>query len=337
MGDHIGFTSEMFGDGLNPCAKCDFDCLDNMKHVQCVVCDNYYHKECTDLSDDEYQLIKKKSRKYICCDKCYNRLLPFSHGKLSTLVQSEIFVNSIKSYHTVNVNASDDLIHHNPPTDSSFIDPNKFVTYDKFLDINCDFLNPNDFNDEHLGDKLFDLSIFHNNIRSLSKNFDSLCDIFHNCSSLPDILALSETRLSCNKNIPTLDNYNFECVNSPSAAGGVGAYISDRLTYSVRNDLSLNLSHCEDLWLNITLNDNDSSLSKKCIVVGIIFRHPGHNYETFTKKLCMTLNCLNESKTDYYLAGDFNIDLLKYNLASNVTLKTFKNHYKKYLNCSTDA
>ena len=47
--DHIGFASEMFGDGLNPCAKCDFDCLDNMKHVQCVVCDHYYHKECTDL------------------------------------------------------------------------------------------------------------------------------------------------------------------------------------------------------------------------------------------------------------------------------------------------
>ena len=151
------------------------------------------------------------------------------------------------------------------------------------------------------------------------KNFDSLCDIFHNCSSLPDILALSETRLSCNKNVPTLDNYNFECINSSSAAGGVGAYISERLTYSVRNDLSLNLNHCEDLWLNVTLNDNDPSLSKRCIVVGIIYRHPGHNYETFTKKLCMTLNRLNESKTDYYLTGDFNIDLLKYNLASNVT------------------
>ena len=97
-----------------------------MKHVQCIVCDNHYHKECTDLSDDEYQMIKKKSQKFICCNKCYNRLLPLSHGKHSTLVQSEILVNSIKSYPTVNVNAADAQSQPNLPVDS-FIDPNKFV------------------------------------------------------------------------------------------------------------------------------------------------------------------------------------------------------------------
>ena len=55
------------------------------------------------------------------------------------------------------------------------------------------------------------------------------------------------------------------------------------------------------------------------VVIGIIYRHPNHQYDVFCEKLCNTLSILNASKTKYIIVGDLNIDLLKYNLATDVT------------------
>jgi len=129
---------------------------------------------------------------------------------------------------------------------------------------------------------------------------------------MPDLMAVTETRLTSFKDAKGMDGYSFECVNSPTQAGGVGIYISDNNNYSLRDDLQLNLDNCEDIWLNVELQD-------KSIVVGVIYRHPGHKYGTFCDKLCNTLNILNMSKSNYIIVGDINIDLLKFNLVSNVT------------------
>ena len=50
-----------------------------------------------------------------------------------------------------------------------------------------------------------------------------------------------------------------------------------------------------------------------------IDRHPGRKYEDFCEKLCNQLLLLGEKKCKYVVVGDFNIDLNKYNIASNVT------------------
>lgn len=42
---------------------------------------------------------------------------------------------------------------------------------------------------------LSDLVVFHNNVRSLNKNFNSIGDIFQNCNVFPDVLAITETKL----------------------------------------------------------------------------------------------------------------------------------------------
>ena len=80
----------------------------------------------------------------------------------------------------------------------------------------------------------------------------------------------------------------------------------------MRKDLALNAHNCEDLWINIELND-------KKFTLGVIYPHPGHKYKTFCDKLCNNLDKLNRSKSNYIIVGDFNINFLKYNLASNVT------------------
>ena len=194
--------------------------------------------------------------------------------------------------------------------------PTEFVELDHFLKINCDYLKLNKFNDSIL-EIDSGLSVFHTNVRSLPKHFDDLDDVFGNCKTLPDILTLSDTMI-LGRSIPEIDGYIFEYVDSPTQAGGVGAYLSNHLKYSLRSDLSLNVEHCEDMWIDLDVNSVNSKHNKH-FIVGVIYRHPNHNYETFCEKLCETIDNLNKAKVDYYITGDFNIDIMKYKLASDVT------------------
>ena len=54
-------------------------------------------------------------------------------------------------------------------------------------------------------------------------------------------------------------------------------------------------------------------------MIGVIYRHPNHSYHEFQEKLCNQLLLFDQMKIKYYIVGDFNINLLKYNLTSNVT------------------
>ena len=88
-----------------------------------------------------------------------------------------------------------------------------------------------------------------------------------------------------------------------------------------RNDLNVEANYCEDIWIDIEMKQNrkKSEMNNSNLVIGVIYRHPGHKYDTFCHKLCHTLNILNASKTNYILVGDFNIDLIKFNLVTDVT------------------
>ena len=173
-------------------------------------------------------------------------------------------------------------------------------------------LNPNELNDSVYDLDNLNLNIFHTNVRTLN-NFDSVNEMFGKCSTLPDVIALTETRLKKGKIIPDLNNYSFECKDSPTEAGGVGVYVSNDLTYCISKDLCLNVNHCKNVWLKIKTNEG------KDLIIGIIYRHPGHHFQHFRDKLCENIYKINMSKSNYVITGDMNINLLKYNLASNVT------------------
>ena len=50
------------------------------------------------------------------------------------------------------------------------------------------------------------------------------------------------------------------------------------------------------------------------VIIGAIYRH-GQNVKNFCKTLSEQLLMLNSKKEKYVLVGDFNLDLMKYNLA----------------------
>ena len=47
------------------------------------------------------------------------------------------------------------------------------------------------------------------------------------------------------------------------------------------------------------------------MVVSVLHQHPTINFSKFQEQLLQTLNILDQSKQDFLLCGDFNIDLLK--------------------------
>ena len=64
-------------------------------------------------------------------------------------------------------------------------------------------------------------------LKSLPKNFELLHDLLYCIDNLPDVIAVTETRINCNSSanidFPT---YKFYRTDSKTMAGGVGIYIS---------------------------------------------------------------------------------------------------------------
>ena len=119
---------------------------------------------------------------------------------------------------------------------------------------------------------------------------------------MPDILSLSDTMI-LDRTIPDFDGYVFEYIDSTTQAGGVGAYISNHLNYSLRSDLSLNVQHCEDMWIDFEINPDNKRNSH--FIVGVIYRHRNHSYKTFCEKLCEKIDTLKKAKVDFFITGGF--------------------------------
>ena len=106
------------------------------------------------------------------------------------------------------------------------------------------------------------------NIRSISKNFDKLTDCIKAINHNFTIIGVTETHL---KDKPLeyfkLPGYEFEYVNRVGREkGGVGMYISNKIKYSLRNDLCCANSNFESCFIEIERTHGKNAL------VGVIYR-----------------------------------------------------------------
>ena len=94
--------------------------------------------------------------------------------------------------------------------------------------------------------------ILYLNICSLQAYFDQLLDFLQEFSSLPSIIFISETHINNNPMINIdIPGYYFVHFPSPTEAGGVGAYLSTSLKFTIKDNLQLNVMECEDLWFQM--------------------------------------------------------------------------------------
>ena len=80
--------------------------------------------------------------------------------------------------------------------------------------------------------------------------------------------------------------------------------------------INIDLSSVETLWIEIEIN-------KKKLIVGVVYRHPVQTVEQidlFSRALTNIFHELNSIKSEFYVLGDFNIDLTK--IKSNNRIKT---------------
>ena len=138
---------------------------------------------------------------------------------------------------------------------------------------------------------------------------------------MPDIIAISETKITYGQILVNVDinGYEFIHCDSTTKAGGVGIYIKKTLPYKQKSDINIKLSFVENIWIEVKAATGP-------IVVGVIYRHPTtlvNDYECFTTNLCDIFTELCANNIAFYAVGDYNIDLMQINVNQN---------YRKYVN-----
>ena len=129
-----------------------------------------------------------------------------------------------------------------------------------------------------------DLLIMHFNVRSIQKKFDQLLMILTELQKLPNIIALTEAKLSPNQ-IPTntdLEGNEFVHCDSSSKSRGVGFYIKQAITYELKRNINLDLANVKDQQIEVQTKINS-------VAIGVIYRYPSNlinDYELFSSRLC---------------------------------------------------
>ena len=166
-----------------------------------------------------------------------------------------------------------------------------------------------------------DLLIMHFNVRSIQKNFDQVLMFLTELQKLPDIIALTEIKLSPNQ-IPT--NIDLEGIASlyvaiarPNQEVVVFFFIKKAVTCKLKRNINLDLANVEDLWIVVLTKTGPAA-------IGVIYRHSSYlinDYELFSFSLCDIFYQFNAEKMPFYAVGDYKIDLMRVNASNSV-----KNH-----------
>ncbi|MGL1889690.1 MAG: reverse transcriptase domain-containing protein [Reichenbachiella sp.] len=176
-----------------------------------------------------------------------------------------------------------------------------------------------DFNTEFSQNN--NLSLFHINIRSIPKHFNELSHYLDTLAIKFKIIGVTETWLKgyhINYRIP---NYNSELdMRAKKPGGGVSLYLHSSLQYTVRTDLQMG-ADTNSVFVEINCN---STLNKRNIVVGCIYRPPYFSLSKFNDLLNNMLGQLQGEHKYIYLIGDFNCNTMA-NINAGHPTEEFKN------------
>ena len=173
------------------------------------------------------------------------------------------------------------------------------------IDIECEYVTFDQLS-QSISNEQADFTLLNLNIRSANKNLDQLRNCLKSINHNFTIIGLTETQL---KDIPHgqlhLQGYKLEYMNRVGRkSGGICLYIRDDIEYKLRPELCKANCNFESCFIEV--------INSKCrnIIVGGIYRShsPIDNFNTDLEQILQTLSKENK---DYYLLGDFNIDLLK--------------------------
>ena len=188
-------------------------------------------------------------------------------------------------------------------------DDNYFNRIIQYVD-NCDYYDENSFQKLIKSSYNSNFSILHLNIRSIANKYDDFVNYLASLNHEFSIIGLTETWLTKdNLNNFPIPHYKYiGQVRNTRQGGGVGLYINKLYEFTERNDLSTNIENIiEAQFIEINSQPNN-------IIIGVIYRPPNGKYKQFEEKLSDILQLINQENKTCFLMGDFNIDLLKFNM-----------------------
>ena len=157
-------------------------------------------------------------------------------------------------------------------------------------------------------------TIFHSNLNGPESKFENLNTFVSNSETDIDVICLSETSQKLNQEFST--NITIDGFKQPFTTGskfnkgGVAIYTKENINSFIRDDLNKVDDCFEAMWIEINVKKS------KNIVCGCIYRHPYSDITTFDNYVSKCLTKISKENKNCYLAGDFNIDLLKYEISN---------------------
>ena len=168
-----------------------------------------------------------------------------------------------------------------------------------------EYYSQNDFDDLLTSYSTFPMILMYN-ICSIPNNLEQFLQytgVVSNSFSA-DIMCYCETRLSNNiEHLYKLKGYKLYTVNRNHYGGGVCMYVKDRFPSSVLHDKCLSTDTIESLFV-------ETSIAKKAVLIGTVYRRPNANICSFIDVLENLLSEISLSNKLCIMLGDFNVNLL---------------------------
>ena len=313
------------------CGVCSAICNDG-----CIMCDSCFmwiHFKCSKLTKKQIRRYQRKCSDVYYCRYCIAQNLPLcdiSTKKLNSLNSRDtILVNDVSNstpsvtHVAANIQNACNLCI-DCGTECSFCIDKFCPDQQRVCEIclNCKYIQIKElcttFENYSIAQK-DSLSFLHFNIRSHVLHFDSLLTTIKRLDPEVDIIGLCETRLHKDFNLKKveIDGYHeFIPTHSNLACGGTGIYISKRVLYKRRQDLEFHIESCETTIIEVISGKN-----QKNTIVGVIYRHPHYNYESFFSEFSLFVEKVS-SKYNVVILGDINIDVSS--PSSNAYSKNYK-------------
>jgi hypothetical protein len=231
------------------------------------------------------------------CNECIN-ILPFNHLSENDEFMNTLTKNDSKPY----LNCQNLLF--NPfellpdndkayPCSSYDADQHYFNQSHEINNLcNSNYYNIDEFNNANSSQhKEKQCSMYHCNIRSVTKNGNNLSCHLNAIEQEFDVIALSETWLNDNNHqIIGFPNYNHVYKYRPTKiGGGVSILLKSGIHYHELTEFTFSNDVIECLFIEI-------EMSGKNLIIGCIYRPPNSNLPMFSKEIYNILHKLSDLK-----------------------------------------
>ena len=289
-----------------PCGICNKNVSSRFKALKCQNCGYWNHIRCDGIPVNMYDKLAKlpesEKKKIIhYCKFCLEDNLPFQK------ISDQEFITSIIK----NINYNEDLNLRIRPPDgiqklfTDFSNHNE----DEPAPINCEYY---DATSRIPNSKNPNFTMIHLNIASLGRHKEELVAALSHVTIDFDIIAVSESRIIKNREpIYDISIPGYQPFSTPTetSKGGVMIYVKDNIDVKRRPDLEAKMyesGQLESVFIEI-LNGK-----RKNEIFGCIYRHPTMDIKSFNKNYFHDfISGLTAENRICYLAGDFNVDLLR--------------------------